>query len=236
MASIKTTEKSQSRGALEIGRAPRHSQQHFLVQKREPNLRGAQLAAQVNTRVEEDTGTDMLMLVCHTMKTNCNYRSVVCGVFRGSWGGVVWWQQSPSKHTVQYHHFTLRPGTWLTIDITYSHKLWKLPSLVIASNKTKLPLKGPREHGAGQRGDRRVWPPRHLSVSAKSQDMWRFSMQFQLKIFARCHWLWGKVCITARLQHKQLLGTSDSYHDTFAITFEHSTCSKAAQIPEWRKL
>lgn len=76
MASVKMTEKSQSHGALEIGRAPRHCQQNFLVQKREPNLRRAQLAAQVKTGVEEDTGTDTLMFICHTMKTNCNYRSV----------------------------------------------------------------------------------------------------------------------------------------------------------------
>lgn len=47
MASIKSCR------ALEIGRAPRHCQQNFLVQKREPNLRGAQLGAQVNIGVEE---------------------------------------------------------------------------------------------------------------------------------------------------------------------------------------
>lgn len=90
MSSIKMTEKSQSHGALEIGRAPRRCQQNFLVQKREPILRRAQLAAQVKTGVEEDTGTDTLMFICHTMKTNCNYivsAKCVCGIFRGSWGG-----------------------------------------------------------------------------------------------------------------------------------------------------
>lgn len=113
MVSIKMTEKSQSRGALEIGRAPRHSQRNFLVQKREPNLRGAQLAAQVNTGVEEDTGTDMLMFICHTMKTNCNYRSVVCGVFRGSWGG-----GDDNNH----HQSILSNITWhLAHDIYHIH-------------------------------------------------------------------------------------------------------------------
>lgn len=144
------------------------------------------------------------MFICHTMKTNCNYRSVCLQRFRASWEGrgrggrTRDGTQSPSKYIVQYHHFTLRPGTWLTIYITYIHELWKLASLVITSNKTKLPLKGPEEHGAGQCGDRRVWPPRHLSVSAKSQDMWRFSMRsiflkFQLKIFAKPHLtVWDK--------------------------------------------
>lgn len=127
------TEKSQSHGASEIGRAPRHSQQNFLVQEREPNLRGAPLAAQVNTGVEEDTRTDMLMLICHTMKTNCNYQSVCLQRFRASWAGGG--AQSSSKYIVQYHHFTLSPGTWLTTYITYTHELWKMPSLVIASNK-----------------------------------------------------------------------------------------------------